>query len=153
MEDVIGIARTQSLGLMFVQYESMSKRIQHGFAARNGPFVALVPRKEYTGIDKVFEQHGIHVKLYASMIATCTPNKCIQSLEEKHTNHFANLDSIRKITWHNPRFHSSMVAKKQRDRSTPSAPMSIRYLATVQLVDRLVLTDPFTAPNLDHDVV
>lgn len=37
----------------------MAKRMQHGFAARNGLFAALVSRKSYTGIDKVFERpHG-----------------------------------------------------------------------------------------------
>ena len=37
----------------------MAKRMQHGFAARNGLFAALVSRKAYTGIDKVFERpHG-----------------------------------------------------------------------------------------------
>ena len=34
----------------------MAKRMQHGFASRNGLFAALVSRKNYTGIDKVFER-------------------------------------------------------------------------------------------------
>ncbi|MCJ1389088.1 hypothetical protein MMC18_001942 [Xylographa bjoerkii] len=55
-EDAIGTACTQSSGLMAAQYESMSKRMQHGFAARNSLFSALVSREEYTGIDEVFER-------------------------------------------------------------------------------------------------
>jgi aconitate decarboxylase len=35
-EDALGIAATQSCGLMSAQFESMVKRMQHGFAARNG---------------------------------------------------------------------------------------------------------------------
>ena len=56
MEDAIGTACTQACGLMSAQYESMSKRMQHGFAARNGLFSALMSMEGYTGIDKVFER-------------------------------------------------------------------------------------------------
>jgi len=35
-EDALGMAATQSCGLMSAQFESMVKRMQHGFAARNG---------------------------------------------------------------------------------------------------------------------
>lgn len=55
-EDAIGLACTQACGLMSAQYESMSKRMQHGFAARNGLFSALMAKECYTGIDKVFER-------------------------------------------------------------------------------------------------
>ena len=41
---------------MSAQYESMAKRMQHGFAARNGLFAALMSREDYTGIDQVFER-------------------------------------------------------------------------------------------------
>lgn len=34
----------------------MAKRMQHGFAARNGLFAALMSREDYTGIDQVFER-------------------------------------------------------------------------------------------------
>ena len=35
-EDALGMAATQSCGLMAAQFESMVKRMQHGFASRNG---------------------------------------------------------------------------------------------------------------------
>lgn len=41
---------------MSAQYESMGKRMQHGFAARNGLFAALITRAGYTGIDQIFER-------------------------------------------------------------------------------------------------
>ena len=41
---------------MSAQYESMAKRMQHGFAARNGLFAALMSREDYTGIDQIFER-------------------------------------------------------------------------------------------------
>ena len=36
LEDALGLAGTQSAGLMAAQYEAMSKRMHHGVAARNG---------------------------------------------------------------------------------------------------------------------
>ena len=56
IEDSLNTACTQACGLMSAQYESMAKRMQHGFAARNGLFAALMSREDYTGIDQVFER-------------------------------------------------------------------------------------------------
>ena len=41
---------------MSAQYGSMAKRMQHGFAARNGLFASLMASKGYTGIKGVLEQ-------------------------------------------------------------------------------------------------
>ena len=56
VEDAIGIACTQAGGLMSAQYESTVKRMQHGFAARNGLLAALMARSEYIGIKQVLER-------------------------------------------------------------------------------------------------
>ena len=56
IEDAIGIACTQAGGLMSAQFESMVKRMQHGFAARNGLFAAFMARSNYTGIKRVLER-------------------------------------------------------------------------------------------------
>lgn len=56
IEDAVGIACTQAGGLMSAQYESEVKRMQHGFAARNGLFGALMARSGYVGIKKVLER-------------------------------------------------------------------------------------------------
>ena len=55
-EDALGIAATQAGGLMAAQFGSMAKRMQHGFAARNGYFAAVLAAGGYTGIQQVFEQ-------------------------------------------------------------------------------------------------
>ncbi len=55
MEDALGIACTQACGLMSAQFGSMSKRMQHGFASRNGLFAALLSQGGYTGIHEVYE--------------------------------------------------------------------------------------------------
>ncbi|KAI9735751.1 MAG: cinnamoyl-Coa reductase [Claussenomyces sp. TS43310] len=56
MEDAVGIACTQACGLMSAQYGGMIKRVQHGFAARNGLLGALLARGGYEGIKKVLER-------------------------------------------------------------------------------------------------
>src|ERR1700742_1129385 len=55
-EDAFGMAATQSCGLMSAQFESMVKRMQHGFAARNGLTAAALAAGGYTGIKRVFER-------------------------------------------------------------------------------------------------
>jgi aconitate decarboxylase len=55
-EDALGIAMTQSCGLMSAQFESMVKRMQHGFAARNGLYAAALASAGYVGIKRVFER-------------------------------------------------------------------------------------------------
>ena len=55
-EDALGLAATQSCGLMAAQYEAMSKRMHHGFSARNGLYAAHLAAGGYTGIKRVFER-------------------------------------------------------------------------------------------------
>ena len=58
-EDALGMAGTQSCGLMSAQFESMVKRMQHGFASRAGLTAAALAAAGYVGIKRVFErQYG-----------------------------------------------------------------------------------------------
>ena len=64
-EDAIGIAATQSAGLMAAQFESMVKRMQHGFACRNGLYGAVLASGGYVGIKRVFERgYGSFLAVY-----------------------------------------------------------------------------------------
>src|SRR6204780_4911661 len=56
LEDALGLAGTQSAGLMAAQYEADSKRMQHGFAARNGFYAAGLAAGGSTGIKRVFDR-------------------------------------------------------------------------------------------------
>ncbi|MDT5223989.1 MAG: hypothetical protein QOG19_1396 [Mycobacterium sp.] len=56
LEDALGLAATQSSGLMAAQFEAMSKRMHHGLAARNGFYAAGLAAAGYTGIKRVFER-------------------------------------------------------------------------------------------------
>jgi 2-methylcitrate dehydratase PrpD len=55
-EDALGLAGTQSAGLMAAQYEAMCKRMHHGFSSRNGLYAAVLAAGGYTGIKRVFER-------------------------------------------------------------------------------------------------
>ncbi|QHE87483.1 MmgE/PrpD family protein [Hydrogenophaga sp. BPS33] len=55
-EDALGLAGTQSAGLMAAQYEAMCKRMHHGFSSRNGLYSAVLAQGGYTGIKRVFER-------------------------------------------------------------------------------------------------
>ena len=55
-EDALGMAATQACGLMSAQFESMVKRMQHGFASRNGLTAAALAVAGYVGIKRVFER-------------------------------------------------------------------------------------------------
>ena len=66
VEDAIGIACTQAGGLMSAQFESEVKRMQHGFASRNGLLGALLARGGYVGIKKVFERtYGGYLTMFS----------------------------------------------------------------------------------------
>ena len=55
-EDAIGIASTQASGLMSAQFESMVKRMNHAFGARNGVLAAALAQSGFTGIKDVLER-------------------------------------------------------------------------------------------------
>jgi aconitate decarboxylase len=59
-EDALGLAGTQSAGLMAAQYEAMCKRMHHGFSARNGLYAALLAAGGYTGIKRVHVRASRH---------------------------------------------------------------------------------------------
>src|ERR1700683_5518488 len=54
--DALGMAGTQSWRLVSAQFESMVKRMQHGFASRNGLTAAALAASGYVGIKRVFER-------------------------------------------------------------------------------------------------
>ena len=56
MESAVGIACTQSCGLISGQYGGMIKRVQQAFAARAGVFATVLARTGYLGIKKVLER-------------------------------------------------------------------------------------------------
>ncbi|PVI02561.1 putative immune-responsive protein [Periconia macrospinosa] len=84
IEEAIGIACTQACGLMSAQYGSMVKRMQHGFAARNGLFSTLMVSQGYTGIKEVLETpYGGFISTFGNggtREPPTTPHRIIENL-------------------------------------------------------------------------
>nr|POE93233.1 cis-aconitate decarboxylase [Quercus suber] len=87
IESALGIACTQAGGLMSAQFGSMAKRMQHGFAARNGVLAALLASEGYTGIEDVFEtKYGGYLSCFgqgANFEPQCMPEKIVEGLGER----------------------------------------------------------------------
>lgn len=65
-EDAISTAGTQASGLMSVQFESMLKRMNHGFGARNGVLSAALAEHGFTGVKEVIERpYGGFISMFA----------------------------------------------------------------------------------------
>lgn len=86
IESALGIACTQAGGLMSAQFGSMAKRMQHGFACRNGLFGALLAKEGYTGIQEVYETpYGGFLSCFsegASYTPKSLPDELIKGLGE-----------------------------------------------------------------------
>ncbi|PYH32005.1 MmgE/PrpD family protein [Aspergillus neoniger CBS 115656] len=55
IEDALGIACTQACELMSAQFESMVKRMQHGFASRSGVLATYLAKQGVTGTKDIFD--------------------------------------------------------------------------------------------------
>lgn len=89
---------------MSAQNESMTKRMQHGFAARNGLFAALMSRENHTGIDQVFERpYGGYLSTFSQGSKHDTPymeNELVDGLGQD----WRGIEGIR------VKQHNSMIA-------------------------------------------
>ena len=83
IEDALGIACTQACGLMSAQFESDVKRMQHGFAARNGLLAAMLASGGYVGIKKVFERpYGGFLAMFSQGSGMDPPYKVDEIVKE-----------------------------------------------------------------------
>jgi aconitate decarboxylase len=181
MEDALGMAATQSGGLMAAQFGAMSKRMQHGFAARNGLTAALLAQGGYTGIKGVFEQpyggflstfgEGHHpdadqitaelgtrweterivVKPYAAMGGL---HAALDALSDIAAQRDLVPDEIVKIDVdlsHTVYHHGWWPP--ERPLTPTGAQMNIAYVLAVAVLDGTALVDQFSPARLDADDV
>lgn len=176
VEDALGLAGTQSAGLMAAQYEAMSKRMHHGFSSRNGWYAAGLAEAGYTGIKRVYERpYGgflatfgeghdpraelitanlgdewtlldTAVKAYASMAATHAPIDC--ALEARSRG--IAVDDIASIDVEvsHAAYHHGWW-EPERPLETIGAQMNIGYTVAVALLDGRVLAEQFTRDRID----
>jgi aconitate decarboxylase len=180
-EDALGMAATQSCGLMSAQFESMVKRMQHGFAARNGLTAAALAAGGYTGIKRVFERRyggylatfgqghptdataiykglgsvwetqRIAVKPYAAMGLL---HAAIDAALKLRATGEAAIDEIARIDIvmsEAPYSHGGWQAT--RPLTTIGAQMNAAYAVAVALLDGSVLIDQFSQRRINSDDV
>jgi aconitate decarboxylase len=178
-EDAFGMAATQSCGLMSAMYESMVKRMQHGFASRNGLTAAALAAVGYVGIKRVFERpyggwlavfgechrtypeeiyaglgslwetERIAVKPYAAMGLLHAAIDAALELRPK-----VDMSQIQRIDiYMGEAAYAHGGWKAERPLQTIGAQMNVAYAVAVALLDGDVLVDQFTQDRINRDDV
>jgi 2-methylcitrate dehydratase PrpD len=177
LEDALGLAGTQSAGLMAAQYEAMSKRMHHGLAARNGFYAAGLAAAGYTGIKRVFErEYGGFLSVFgeghdpdASLLTGQLGQRwettviMVKSYAAMGGLHGA-IDAARKIRQFVAPEDISKVDitvgetvykhgwwTPERPLTPIGAQMNIGYATAAALLDGNVMPEQFTAARLDAD--
>jgi aconitate decarboxylase len=180
-EDALGLAGTQSAGLMAAQFEAMSKRMHHGFASRNGLYAAVLAAGGYTGIKRVFERdyggflstfgeghapdasqvsgelgtrwetQRIIIKRHAAMGGLLAAIDGIQALKRETGFTGDDIERIEIDLGHAVFHHGGWVA--ERPLTSIGAQMNMAYAVAVTVLDGVALTKQFVAPRLDADDV
>jgi aconitate decarboxylase len=178
-EDAFGMAATQSCGLMSAMYESMVKRMQHGFASRNGLTAAALAASGYVGIKRVFERpyggwlaafgeghrtypeeiyaglghlwetERIAVKAYSAMGLLHAAIDAALELRPK-----VDVSQIQRIDIDMAEAaYAHGGWKAERPLEVIGAQMNVAYAAAVALLDGDVLVDQFTQDRINSDDV
>jgi aconitate decarboxylase len=178
-EDAFGMAATQSCGLMSAMYESMVKRMQHGFASRNGLTAAALAASGYVGIKRVFERpyggwlavfgeghrtypediykglgvlwetERIAVKAYSAMGLLHAAIDAALELRAK-----ADVSQIQRIDIDmGEAAYQHGGWKAERPLEVIGAQMNVAYAVAVALLDGDVLVDQFTQARINSDDV
>ncbi len=178
-EDAFGMAATQSCGLMSAMFESMVKRMQHGFASRNGLTAAALAAAGYVGIKRVFERpyggwlavfgegHRTYPEqiyaglgtLWETQRIAVKPYSCMGLLH-------AAIDAALELR---PKVDVSQIQRididmgeaayshggwqAERPLQVIGAQMNVAYAVAVALLDGDVLIDQFTQDRINRDDV
>lgn len=180
-EDALGLAATQSAGLMAAQFEAMSKRMHHGMASRNGLYAAVLAKGGYTGIKRVFDRdyggflstfgegHSpdvsqivdglgerwevdrIVVKPYAAMGGLHAAIDAVLEISEQRKLLAHEIDRIDVDLAHAVYHHGGWQATRPL---TPiGAQMNMAYTVAVTLLDKAALVSQFSPDRIDRDDV
>lgn len=180
-EDALGLAGTQSAGLMAAQYEAMCKRMHHGFSARNGLYAAVLAAGGYTGIKRVFErEYGgflstfgeghdpdasaitsglgerweverIVIKPYAAMGGIHSPLDALFEVGEQRTLVAGEIERIEVDVSHAVYHHGWWPP--ERPLTPIGAQMNIGYALAVAVLDGAALIKQFAPERINRDDV
>jgi aconitate decarboxylase len=178
-EDAFGMAATQSCGLMSAMFESMVKRMQHGFASRNGLTAAALAASGYVGIKRVFERsYGGWLAVFGAGHRTYpediykglgnlweTERIAVKAYSCMGLLHAA-IDAALELR---PKIDVSQIQRididmgeaaykhggwqAQRPLEVIGAQMNVAYVVAVALLDGDVLIDQFTQDRINSDDV
>ena len=181
IEDALGLAGTQSCGLMAAQYEAMSKRMHHGFSARNGFYGAVLAAGGYTGIKRVFErEYGgflstfgeghapdasqiadglggrwetqrIVVKPYAAMAGLHSPLDALFEIDARRHLRADEIERIEVELSHAVYHHGWW--ELERPLTPVGAQMNVGYALAVAVLDGAAMVRQFTPQRIDRDDV
>ncbi len=180
-EDALGLAGTQSGGLMAAQFEAMCKRMHHGFASRAGLSAAYLAAGGFTGIKRVFERdYGgylsvfgeghdpdasqitaglgqswetsrIVIKPYAAMGALHAPLDALFDITSKRPFQAGEVDHI-DIAMGHAAFHHGWWAL-ERPLTTIAAQMNVGYAIAVAVIDGAAMLRQFSPQRINADDV
>ena len=180
-EDALGLAGTQSAGLMAAQYEAMCKRMHHGFSSRNGLYAAHLAAAGYTGIKRVFERdyggflavfgeghqpdasriiadlgmnwetQRIVVKPYAAMGALHAPLDALFEIAARRPLRAAEIEHIDVDMSHAGYHHGWWEV--ERPLEPIGAQMNVAYALAVAVLDGAAMVAQFSPRRIEQDDV
>jgi len=180
-EDALGIAATQASGLMSAQFESMVKRMNHAFGARNGVLAAALAESGFTGIKDVLERpYGGFFEMFASDHPTDvasvaadlgerwellnilvkpyasggTTHPVVDAVLRARNELGIGAEDVRSLTirlTHDSFQHNGW--RLERPTTSIGAQLNVAYVAAVALLDGMVFVPQFSPRRLDADDV
>jgi aconitate decarboxylase len=180
-EDALGLAGTQSAGLMAAQFEAMCKRMHHGFSARAGLYAAWLAADGYTGIKRVFErEYGgylatfgeghfpdatqvaselgerwetgrIVVKPYAAMGGLHSTIDAIRAMRDERPLRAEEIAAI--DVWVGKAVFHHGGFPVERPLTSVGAQMSLAYAVAVAVLDGAAMVQQYTAERIAADDV
>jgi aconitate decarboxylase len=169
MNNALGIAGSQSAGLMGAQYGAMVKRMHAGRASQSGVYAAFLAKKGLTGITNIleadyggycktmadsydldkltvglgekFETLRVGFKPYSAGGSTHTAHEAVKSIMEKNSLSSDMIDriSIRSTT---ATFHHTSWEYKPE--GITAAQMNMQYVIAVSVLEGEIFVDQFT---------
>jgi len=168
----LGIAGTQSAGLMAAQFGAMVKRMHAGRSAQSGLYGALLAERGFTGITHVFENEyggfcttfsrstdrfdrteliaGLGSRWEVMRIAlkfySCVGSNhtTLDALRAMQREHPFGLSDIERITVHGSRVTADHVGWPYVPQGLTSAQLNLPYCVATLLLDGDVFVDQFT---------
>lgn len=174
----LGIAGTQSAGLMAAQYGSMVKRMHAGRSSQSGLYGALLAERGFTGIMNVFESEyggfcttfsrsqdrfklaeltsGLGDRFETMMISlkfySCVASNhtTLDAIREIQSKRAFSVDEIEKVVVHGSKVTVDHVGWRYKPEGITSAQLNLSFCVATLLLEGDVFVDQFS-PNVLAD--